>query len=186
MKSTSSAYAISLGRVCSDSVSGYGSDGLTSLRTFSRYTTNRIVLRLSPWGVPILFVNFFSSFVPPILIFRQVLLRKNRNNLSSSSSMMVSSMLRRVALSIVPKAADMSISVIVMFIFSCSVFAASHLCVHATFAVLLFGRKPFWLFRKLQDISEPPSSLIIPQLQAKNLSYGFLNETCKCKYVTSL
>ena len=95
--------------------------------------------------MPILLVNFFSSFVPPILIFRQVLLRRNSTNLSSSSLMMVSSMLRRVALSIVSKAADMSIPVIVMFIFSCSVFAASHLCVHATSAVLLFGRKPLWL-----------------------------------------
>ena len=78
--------------------------------------------------MPILLVNFFSSFVPPILIFRQVLLRRNRTNLSSSSSMTVSSMLRRAALSIVSNAADMSIPVIVMFIFSCSVFAASHLC----------------------------------------------------------
>ena len=126
----------------SDSVTGCGSNGLTSLRAFSRYTTNRIGLRLSPWGVPILLVNFFSSLVPPILIFRQVLLRRNRTNLSSSSSMMVSSMLRRVALSIVSKTADMSIPVIVM----CSVFAGSHLCFHATSAVLLFGWKPLWLW----------------------------------------
>ena len=68
--------------------------------------------------MPLLLVNFFSSFVPPILIFRQVLLMRIRTNLSSSSSMMVSCMLRRIALSIVSKAADN-----VMFIFSCSVLA---------------------------------------------------------------
>ena len=123
---------------------GCGSNDLTSLRAFSRYTTNRLGLRLSPWGVSILLVNFFSSFVPPILIFRQVLLRRNRTNLSWSSSMMVLTVKESCSVYCVEGCWHVYPSN--CFIFSCSVFAARHLCVHATSAVLLFGQKPLWLW----------------------------------------
>ena len=91
------------------------------------------------------FRMFFSFVAPFILVFMVLSLRRKRIILSSSSSIISLSMSSKVCLSIVSKADDMSIPVILISTSSFLVLAASHLCAHATSAVLLSGLKPLWL-----------------------------------------
>ena len=63
-------------------------------------------------------------------------------SLSSSSSMMFFRICRRISLSMVSNAADMPIPVIFIFMFSVTVFAASHSWVQTTSEVLRSGLKP--------------------------------------------
>ena len=99
----------------------------------------------SPWGVPTLLVKgaFISALF--ILVLMCVLLNKNCMSLSSTSSTMFFRICRRISLSMVSNAADMSIPVIFIFMFSVTVFAASHLWVQTTSEVLCSGLKPLWL-----------------------------------------
>ena len=96
----------------------------------------------SPWGVPTLLVKgaFISALF--ILVLMCVLLNKNCMCMSSSSSTMFFRICRRISLSMVSNAADMSIPVIFIFMFSVTVFAASHLWVQTTSEVLRSGLKP--------------------------------------------
>ena len=127
IKSTSSAYTISVGRVFSKSEVGHGKMVLTSFRAFSKYMENKTGLRLSPCGDPMLLSNGFSFVAPFILVFMMVSLRRKRIILSSSSSTISLSMSSKVCLSIVSKADDMSIPVILISTSSFLVLAASHL-----------------------------------------------------------
>ena len=79
-------------------------------------------------------------------------LRRKRIILSSSSSTISLSMSCKVCLSIVSKADDMSIPVILISISSFLVLAASHLCAHATSAVLLSGLNPLWLWDRYSSV----------------------------------
>ena len=79
IKSTSSAYTISVGRVFSKSEVGRGKMVLTSFRAFSKYMENKRGLRLSPCGDPMLLSNGFSFVAPFILVFMMKL--KSRNML---------------------------------------------------------------------------------------------------------
>ena len=94
IKSTSSAYTISVGRVFSKSEVGRGKMVLTSFRAFSKYMENKTGLRLSPCGDPMLLSNGFSFVAPFILVFMMVSLRRKRIILSSSSSTISLSMSR--------------------------------------------------------------------------------------------
>ena len=145
IKSTSSAYTIYVGRVFSKSEVGHGKMVLTSFRAFSKYMENKTGLRLSPCGDPMLLSNGFSFVAPFMLVFMMVSLRRKRIILSSYSSTISLSMSSKVCLSIVSKADDMSIPVILISTSSFLVLAASHLCAHATSAVLLSGLNPLWL-----------------------------------------
>ena len=100
----------------------------TSFRACSRYMVKSTGLSPSPWGVPTLLVKgaFISALF--ILVLICVLLKC----LSSSSSTMFLRICRRISLSMVSNAADMSIPVIFIFMFSVTVFAASHLLVQTT------------------------------------------------------
>ena len=118
---------------------------LTSLRAFSKYMENKTGLRLSPCGDPMLLSNGFSFVAPFILVFMMVSLRRKLIILSSSSSTIFLSMSSTVCLSIVSKADDMSIPVILISTSSFLVLAASYLCAQATLAVLLSGLNPLWL-----------------------------------------
>ena len=118
---------------------------LTSFRAFSKYMENNMGLRLSPCGDPMLLSNGFSFVAPFIRMFMKVSLRRKRIILSSSSSTISLSMSSKVCLSIVSKADDMSIPVILISTSSFLVLVASHLCAHATSAVLLSGLNPLWL-----------------------------------------
>ena len=95
-----------------------------------------------PWGVPTLLVNggFISALF--ILVLMCELLNRNCMSLSSSSSTMFFRSCRRISLSMVSNVADMSIPVIFVFMFSVTVFAASHLWVQTTSEELRSGLKP--------------------------------------------
>ena len=98
----------------------------------------------SPWGVPTLLLMLVKgAFISAlfILVLMCVLLNKNCMSLSSSSSTMFFRICR-ISLSMVSNAADMSIPVIFIFMFSVTVFAASHLWVQTTSEVLRSGLKP--------------------------------------------
>ena len=125
-KSTSSAYAISLGIFSSNDNLGLPKTVRTSFRACSRYMVKSTA--------------FISALF--ILVLMCVLLNKNCMSLSSSSSTMFFRICRRISLSMVSKAADMSIPVIFIFMFSATVFAASHLWVQTTSEVLRSGLKP--------------------------------------------
>ena len=92
----------------------------TSFRACSRYMVKSTGLSPSPWGVPTLLVKgaFISALF--ILVLMCVLLNKNCMSLSSSSSTMFFRICRRISLSMVSNAADMSIPVIFIFMFSMS------------------------------------------------------------------
>ena len=102
-------------------------------------------LRLSPCGDPMLLSNGFSFVAPFILVFMMVSLKRKCIILSSSSSIISLSMSSKVCLSIVSKADDMSIAVILISTSSFLVLAASHFYAHATSAMLLSGLNPLWL-----------------------------------------
>ena len=68
IKSTSSAYTISVVRVFSKSEVGRSKMVLTSFRAFSKYMENKTELRLSPCGDPMLLSNGFP-FVAPLILF---------------------------------------------------------------------------------------------------------------------
>ena len=141
-KSTSSAYAIPLDIFSSN---GYLSSPIsvrTSFRACSRYVVKSTGLCPSPRGLPTLLVKgaFLSALF--ILVLMCVLLNKNCMSLSSSSSTMSFRICRRISLSMVSNAADMSIPVIFIFMFSVTVFAAIHLWVQTTSEVLRSGLKP--------------------------------------------
>ena len=140
-KSTSSAYAISLGIFSSNGDLGLPITVRTSFRVYSRYMVKSTGLSPSPWGVPTLLVKgaFISTLF--ILVLMCVLLNKNCMSLSSSYSTMFFRICRRISLSMVSNAADMSIPVIFIFMFSVTVFAASHLWVQTTSEVLRSGLK---------------------------------------------
>ena len=106
---------------------------------------NKTGLRLSLCGDPMLLSNGFSFVAPFILVFMMVSLRMKRIILSSSSSIISLSMSSKLCLSVVSKADDMSIPVILISTSSFLVLAASHLCAHETSAVLLSGLNPLWL-----------------------------------------
>ena len=119
---------------------------LTSFRTFSKYMENKTGLRISPSGDPMLLSNVFFLFVSPfILVFMIMSLRRKRIILSLSSSIISLSMSSNVCLSIVSKADDRSILVILISTSSFLVLAASHLCAHNASAVLLSGLNLLWL-----------------------------------------
>ena len=73
IKSTSSAYTISVGRVFSKSEVGRGKMVLSSFRAFSKYMENKTGFRLSPCGDPMLLWNGFSFVAPFILVFIRLL-----------------------------------------------------------------------------------------------------------------
>ena len=114
----------------------------TSFGACSRYMVKSTGLSPSPWGVPTFLVK--GAFIPAlfILVLMCVLLNKNCMSLSSSSSTMFFRICRRISLSMVSNAADMSIPVIFIFMFSVTVFAASHMWVQTTSEVLRSGLKP--------------------------------------------
>ena len=123
---------------------GFGNVGQTSLRACSKYTVNRTGFKLSPCGVLTLLVNGFDVEVPFILVSMTVPLIRNYISLSSSRSTIDFTLSRRWRLFIVSKAADISIPEMLIVVSSFSAFAASHLCVHITSAVLRSGRNPLW------------------------------------------
>ena len=82
IKSTLSAYTISVGRVFSKSEVGRGKMALTSFRAFSKYMENKTGLTLSPCGDPMLLSNGFSFVAQFILVFMMVSLRRKRIILS--------------------------------------------------------------------------------------------------------
>ena len=125
---------------------GLGSGSRTSLRACSKYIVNRTGLKLSPRGVPTLPVNGFDVEVSSILVSMAVPLRRNCISLFSSSSTVDFTISRRWRLFIVSKAADLSIPEILIVVSSFSVFAAGHLCVHTTNAVLQSDRNFLWVF----------------------------------------
>ena len=106
---------------------------------------NRTGLKLSPCGVPTLFVNGFDEEIPFILVSITVPLRRNCISLCSSSSTIHFTISRRWRLFIVSKATDISMSEILIALSSFSAFAASHLCVHIASTVLHSGRNSFCL-----------------------------------------
>ena len=142
MKSTSSAYATLFGISSSNEVVGLGSVGRTSLRACSKYIENRTGLKLALCGVPTLLVSGFDVEVPYSLVSMTVPLRRNCISLCSSSSTIDFTISRRWRLFIVSKAADLSMPEILIVVSSFSAFAASHLRVHITSAVLRSGRNP--------------------------------------------
>ena len=107
------------------------------------YTENNTGLRLSPCGVPMLLTKGLSFVAPLILVLMTVSLKRKRIILSSSSSTMRSIMSSKICLSIVSKAADMSIPVILISTSSFLALAASHLCVHATSDVFFQAESHF-------------------------------------------
>ena len=141
-KSTSSAYTIFLGIFSSNGDLGSPITVRTSFRACSRYMVKNTRLSHSPWGVPTLLVKgaFISALF--ILVLMCVLLNRNCMSLRSSSSTMFFRICRRIPLSMVSNAADMSIPVIFIFMFSVTVFAASHMWVQTTSEVLRSGLKP--------------------------------------------
>ena len=95
--------------------------------------------------MPTLLVNGLDVEVPFILVSMTVPLRGNCFSLCSSSSKIFFTLSRRCRLLIVSKAANISMPAIHVHevdFFSCSAFAASHLCVNITSAVLRSGRSP--------------------------------------------
>ena len=113
MKSTSTAYATSFGISSSNEDVGLGNVGRTSLRAFSKYIVSRSGLKLSPCGVPTLFVNGFDVQVP---------LRRICISLCSSSSTIDLTISRRWRLFIVSKATDMAMPEIFIVVSSFSAF----------------------------------------------------------------
>ena len=89
-------------------------------------------------------INVFVFVAPLILVFIFVLLKRKRIILSSSSFTIVAIMLSSWFLSIVSNTALMSIPEIFMMTSSFSVFAANHLWVQTTSAVLRSGRNPLF------------------------------------------
>ena len=87
---------------------------LTSFRAFSKYMENKTGLRLFPCSDPMLSNSFFSFVAPFIHVFMMMSLRRKRIILSSSSSIISFSMSSKVWVSIVSKADDMSIPVILI------------------------------------------------------------------------
>ena len=114
---------------------------------------NSMGLRQSPCGVPELLRKHFLFVAPWILGWIVVLLSRKWIILSSSSWIIPFRMSISKFLLMVSNAADMSMPVMVMAVFSLYIFAASHLWVHTTSEVLRSGRNPLWLFDKYSSTS---------------------------------
>ena len=119
-----------------------GSLGLSSLRAASRYTTNNMGLRESPWGVPIMVVNSVDSF--PHVRFNLVLARRNLISVSSSLSTMSFRISSNLSLWMVSKALLRSIPNMVNDSWYFLILAMSILCAKTMSVVDLLGLKPAW------------------------------------------